>query len=35
MSVWLRRMATLLHRFSVEELENSLFFLGAKFDSPT
>ena len=34
MSVWLRRMDTLLHRFLVEELENSLFFLGAEFDSP-
>lgn len=33
-SVWLRRMETLLHRFSAKELENRLFFLGAEFDSP-
>ena len=33
-SVWLRRMETLLGRFSVEEVENRLFLLAAEYDSP-
>jgi len=32
-NVWLRRMEALLNRFSAEELENGLFFLGAEYDS--
>lgn len=31
---WLRRMETLLNRFSAEELRNSLLFLGAEYESP-
>ncbi len=31
---WLRRMETLLNRFSAEELKNCLLFLGAEYDSP-
>ena len=31
---WLRRMETLLDRFSAEELKNRLLFLGAEYDSP-
>ncbi len=31
---WLRRMETLLNRFSAEELKNLLLFLGAEYDSP-
>jgi hypothetical protein len=31
---WLRRMETLLSRFSAEELKNRLLFLGAEYDSP-
>ena len=30
--VWLRRMEALFSRYSVEELQNHLFFLGAEFD---
>ena len=31
---WLRRMETLLNRFSAEELKNCLLFLGAEYGSP-
>jgi hypothetical protein len=31
---WLRRMETLLDRFSAEELKDRLLFLGAEYDSP-
>jgi hypothetical protein len=33
MGVWLRRMENLLHRFSAEELQNCLFFLGTMYDA--
>ena len=33
-STWLRRMETLLNRFSAEEMKNCLLFLGAEYDSP-
>jgi hypothetical protein len=32
-SAWLRRMENLLNRFSAEELQNRLLFLGAEYDS--
>jgi hypothetical protein len=32
-SAWLRRMENLLNRFSAEELQNQLLFLGAEYDS--
>lgn len=32
-SVWLRRMENLLNRFSAEELQNQLLFLGAEYDT--
>ena len=32
-SIWLRRMENLLHRFAIEELQNCLFFLGADYDT--
>jgi hypothetical protein len=32
-SVWLRRMENLLHRFSAEDMQNRLFFLGAMYDA--
>ena len=31
--LWLRRMENLLNRFSAEELQNQLLFLGAEYDS--
>jgi len=31
---WLRRMETLLSRFSADELRNQLLFLGAEYDAP-
>lgn len=30
---WLRRMENLLNRFSAEELQNQLLFLGAEYDT--
>ena len=32
---WLRRLERLLKRFSLEELRNGLFFLGAEWDGST
>jgi hypothetical protein len=32
-SAWLRRMENLLNRFSAEELQNQLLFLGAEYDT--
>ncbi|MBC8449519.1 MAG: DUF5615 family PIN-like protein [Chloroflexi bacterium] len=32
-SAWLRRMENLLHRFSAQELQNQLLFLGAEYDT--
>ena len=32
-SAWLRRMENLFNRFSAEELQNQLLFLGAEYDS--
>jgi hypothetical protein len=32
-SAWLRRMENLLNRFSAEELQNRLLFLGAEYES--
>ena len=32
-SAWLRRMENLLNRFSADELQNQLLFLGAEYDS--
>ena len=32
-SAWLRQMENLLNRFSAEELQNQLLFLGAEYDS--
>ena len=32
-SGWLRRMENLLNRFSAEELQNQLLFLGAEYDN--
>jgi len=29
---WLRRMENLLNRFSAEDLQNRLLFLGAEYD---
>lgn len=31
-SLWLRRMETLLNHFSAEELQNQLLYLGAEYD---
>ena len=31
-SVWLRRMENMLNRFSAEELQNQLLFLGAEYE---
>ncbi|MBN1149292.1 MAG: DUF5615 family PIN-like protein [Anaerolineales bacterium] len=30
--IWLRRIETLIDRYSIDQLRNGLFFLGAEFD---